>query len=107
MTGANGEQGRPLKAVRGGGIEVPADVEVSDLTIDSREVRPGAAFLACRGRTRHGLDFAAEAVAAGARAVLWGPGLGASAPRFDPPALVVAVPALSAQARFIADRLFG
>ena len=98
---------RPLKALLGGAIEVPEDVEVADLTLDSHAVRRGAAFLACRGRTRHGLDFAGEAVAAGARAVLWEPAPGVVAPQFPPPVLVVAVPGLSAQAGFIADRFFG
>jgi UDP-N-acetylmuramoyl-L-alanyl-D-glutamate--2,6-diaminopimelate ligase len=97
---------RPLKALLGGAIEVPEDVEVADLTLDSHAVRRGAAFLACRGRTRHGLDFAGEAVAAGARAVLWEPAPGVVAPQFPPPVLVVAVPELSAQAGFIADRFF-
>ena len=41
---------RPLKALLGGGFEVPDQFEVADLTLDSRSVRPGAAFLACRGR---------------------------------------------------------
>ena len=49
---------RPLKAVLGGGVDVPETVEVSDLTLDSRSVRAGAAFLACHGRTHHGLEFA-------------------------------------------------
>jgi UDP-N-acetylmuramoyl-L-alanyl-D-glutamate--2,6-diaminopimelate ligase len=98
---------RPLKALLGGGIEVPDDVEVADLTLDSHAVRRGAAFLACRGRTRHGLDFAGEAVAAGARAVLLEPAPGVAAPQFPPTVLVVAVPGLSAQAGFIADRFFG
>ncbi len=71
---------RPLKALLGGGFEVPEQFEISDLTLDSRSVRPGAAFLACRGRTRHGLEFAQRAVAAGARAVLWEPAPGVSAP---------------------------
>jgi UDP-N-acetylmuramoyl-L-alanyl-D-glutamate--2,6-diaminopimelate ligase len=39
--------------------------------------------------------------------VLWEPSPGASAPEFAPPVLVVAVPDLSAQAGFIADRFFG
>ena len=98
---------RPLKALLGGSIEVPDDVEVADLTLDSRQVRKGAAFLACRGRNRHGLEFARAAVDAGARAVLWEPGPGVSAPQFPASVLVVAVPELSAQAGFIADRFFG
>jgi UDP-N-acetylmuramoyl-L-alanyl-D-glutamate--2,6-diaminopimelate ligase len=97
---------RPLKALLGGNIEVPDDVEVVDLTIDSRQVRKGAAFLACRGRSHHGLDFARAAVDAGARAVLWEPAPGVNAPQFPPPVLVVAVPELSAQAGYIADRFF-
>ncbi|HLQ11752.1 MAG TPA: UDP-N-acetylmuramoyl-L-alanyl-D-glutamate--2,6-diaminopimelate ligase [Steroidobacteraceae bacterium] len=107
MSAAAAAEWRPLKALLGGGIEVPADIEVSDLTLDSREVRAGAAFLACRGRTHHGVEFAADAVAAGARAILWEPAPGTGAPHFDPPVLVVAVPDLSAQAGFIADRFFG
>ena len=98
---------RPLRALLGGSIDVPDNVEIGDLTLDSRAVRRGAAFLACRGRTRHGLEFAPAAVAAGARAVLWEPAPGVTAPRFDDSVLVVAVPGLSAQAGFIADRFFG
>ena len=104
---AGGETWRPLKALLGGGFEVPDQFEVADLTLDSRSVRPGAAFLACRGPTRHGLEFAPAAVAAGARAVLWEPAPGVSAPEFAAPVLVVAVPGLSAQAGYIADRFFG
>jgi UDP-N-acetylmuramoyl-L-alanyl-D-glutamate--2,6-diaminopimelate ligase len=51
---------------------VPAnDAQVADLAIDSREVRPGGLFLALKGRRSHGLEFAAEAAARGACAVLW------------------------------------
>jgi UDP-N-acetylmuramoyl-L-alanyl-D-glutamate--2,6-diaminopimelate ligase len=49
----------------------PEDVLVTDLTLDSREVRAGGLFLACRGRERHGLEFAPEALSRGARAVLY------------------------------------
>ncbi len=98
---------RPLKALLGGGFEVPDTFEVADLTLDNRKVRPGAAFLACRGRAHHGLEFAQAAVAAGATAVLWEPAPGVSAPEFAAPVLVVAVPDLSAQAGYIADRFFG
>ena len=97
---------RPLKALLGGGIEVPAQFEISDLTMDSRHVMPGAAFLACRGQRVHGVQHAAEAVAAGARAVLWEPANGVAAPQLPPEVLVVAVPGLSTQAGFIADRFF-
>ena len=44
---------------------------VRRLTLDSRTVRPGDAFLACSGETRDGRDFIADAVGRGASAVLW------------------------------------
>jgi UDP-N-acetylmuramoyl-L-alanyl-D-glutamate--2,6-diaminopimelate ligase len=108
--GAGGAAGagpwRPLKALLGGGIEVPAQVEIADLTMDSRQVTPGAAFLACRGQSAHGLQYAREAVAKGARAVLFEPEAGVAAPQLPPEVLVVAVPDLRTQAGFIADRFF-
>ena len=97
---------RPLKALLGGGIDVPAQFEISDLTMDSRQVTPGAAFLACRGQRVHGVQYAREAAAAGARAILWEPVAGVAAPQLPPEVLVVAVPELKAQAGVIADRYF-
>lgn len=56
-----------------------ADVDVPDLMItgladDSRQVREGALFLAAAGIQRHGLEFARQALAAGAAAVAYEPG---------------------------------
>jgi UDP-N-acetylmuramoyl-L-alanyl-D-glutamate--2,6-diaminopimelate ligase len=97
---------RPLKALLGGLADVPERLEVSDITQDSRRVTPGAAFLACKGRTHHGLAFAEDAAAAGARAILWEPAAGVTPPPLDAAILVRAVPNLSAQLGFIADRFF-
>jgi UDP-N-acetylmuramoyl-L-alanyl-D-glutamate--2,6-diaminopimelate ligase len=97
---------RPLKAVLGGLADVPADFEVSDLAVDSREIVPGAAFLACQGHRQHGVQHAAAAVARGARAILWEPAPGIAAPLVDASVLVRAVPALRAQLGLIADRFF-
>ncbi|MCL6599052.1 MAG: UDP-N-acetylmuramoyl-L-alanyl-D-glutamate--2,6-diaminopimelate ligase, partial [Alicyclobacillus macrosporangiidus] len=36
----------------------PADVEITSLTADSRSVEPGALFIAIRGYTVDGHDFA-------------------------------------------------
>jgi UDP-N-acetylmuramoyl-L-alanyl-D-glutamate--2,6-diaminopimelate ligase len=108
MMGTTGNNSwRPLRALLGGSIEVPSGVEVADLAIDSRQVRPGAAFLACRGAHHHGLEFARAAVEAGARAVLWEPAPNISAPELPASVLAVPVPELSAQAGYIADRFFG
>lgn len=50
--------------------EVPADLEISGVTLDSRGVRPGDLYAALPGATTHGARFAQDAVAAGAAAVL-------------------------------------
>ena len=88
---------------------VPAEVLVSDVTLDSRAVLPGALFLACRGRTHHGLEFAADAAARGARAVLYerDGDTGEAAPQLPAGTFIAAVPRLSERAGIIADRFFG
>jgi len=86
---------------------VPAnDAQVADLAIDSREVRPGGLFLALKGRRSHGLEFAAEAVARGACAVLWEPAPGIAAPGFSEPVFAAPVSGLSKLVGRIADRFF-
>ena len=99
---------RPLSELAAGLVPVPAAVMVSDVTLDSRAATPGALFLGLRGRTHHGLEFAAEAVARGARAVLYEPGPQVrAAPALGADVFVAAVPALSERAGLIADRFFG
>jgi UDP-N-acetylmuramoyl-L-alanyl-D-glutamate--2,6-diaminopimelate ligase len=97
---------RPLKALLGGMAEVPDTLEVSDLTLDSRHVSAGSAFLALHGHTRHGVEFAAEAARRGARVVLWEPAAGIKAPELPAGVLAIAVPPLSEQVGYIADRFF-
>ncbi|ASS75871.1 UDP-N-acetylmuramoyl-L-alanyl-D-glutamate--2,6-diaminopimelate ligase [Tumebacillus algifaecis] len=46
------------------------DVEITHMTADSRQVRPGSLFIALRGYTVDGHDFVTGAVAAGATAVV-------------------------------------
>jgi UDP-N-acetylmuramoyl-L-alanyl-D-glutamate--2,6-diaminopimelate ligase len=99
---------RSLAELLAGWVEAPPDLQVSDVTLDSRAAGPGALFLACRGRTHHGLEFAPEAVARGARAVLYEPqGAPANSPPLGEETFVAAVPDLSARAGLIADRFFG
>src|SRR5277367_5783470 len=62
---------RALRHLLSGIADAPDDVMVTDVTLDSREVRPGALFLACRGHRQHGIEFAAQASERGARAVLY------------------------------------
>lgn len=59
--------------------DLPVDPEITAVTSDSRKAGPGVLFAALPGVARDGADFAPQAVAAGAAAVLCGrdlPGLG-------------------------------
>jgi UDP-N-acetylmuramoyl-L-alanyl-D-glutamate--2,6-diaminopimelate ligase len=99
---------RDLAGLLAGIAEVPAGIEVSDVSLDSRAVTRGGLFLACAGRRTHGLVGAAAAIDAGARAVLWEPAPGQSPPPgLESRAFVAAVPALSREAGRIAARFFG
>ena len=110
---------RSLAELTAGLASIPADVRVSDVTLDSREASPGALFLACRGLTHHGLEFAPQAVARGARAVLFEtdedgaappvPDLGAissGSSASGPEVFVAPLPRLSRSVGTIADRFF-
>ena len=58
------------------------------VTMDSRQVKSGSLFLATNGIKRHGLEFAQQAFANGAVAILFEPAKGVVAP-FAPPGKVV------------------
>jgi len=99
---------RRLADVTAGLIDVPAEITVTDVTLDSRTASPGAVFLACRGGAQHGLKFAQAAVAHGARAVLY-EAAGADQrllANLSQEIFVRAVPHLSRHASSIADRFF-
>ena len=96
-----------LGELTAGIVAGPADVRVNDLTLDSRAVTPGSLFLACRGRTHHGLSFVPEALARGARAVLYEREGAAGAPPAAAGTFITAVPALTERVGQIADRFFG
>jgi UDP-N-acetylmuramoyl-L-alanyl-D-glutamate--2,6-diaminopimelate ligase len=106
---------RKLADLTAGLVTVPAEIVVRDVTLDSRAASPGSLFLACRGRTSHGLQFAQQAVALGARAVLYedtaGPGHAQPdvqlASRLGLGIFVAGVPHLSQHVGTIADRFFG
>jgi UDP-N-acetylmuramoyl-L-alanyl-D-glutamate--2,6-diaminopimelate ligase len=89
-------------------VQAPVrDLRVTDVTLDSRAVTPGALFLACRGRARHGLEFLDAAIAQGATAVLWESGPTVAAPRIPAGVTAFAVNELSRHVGVIADRFFG
>lgn len=86
------------------------DIMISGLALDSRKVKPGDLFLATAGTTAHGLEFARQAVALGAVAVIWQPVEGKTALAEIAallPVPVIAVPDLGQIAGRIADRFYG
>ncbi|MFK8030271.1 MAG: UDP-N-acetylmuramoyl-L-alanyl-D-glutamate--2,6-diaminopimelate ligase [Gammaproteobacteria bacterium] len=76
------------------------------VTMDSRLVKPGSLFLATNGIKRHGLEFAQQAFANGAVAILFEPAKGVVAPFAPPGKIVLAVNHLSAHIGVIAARFF-
>jgi UDP-N-acetylmuramoyl-L-alanyl-D-glutamate--2,6-diaminopimelate ligase len=59
-----------LDEVIGGTPAAAREIEISSLAYDTRQVSPGALFFCVRGFTRDGHDFAADAVARGAVALV-------------------------------------
>jgi UDP-N-acetylmuramoyl-L-alanyl-D-glutamate--2,6-diaminopimelate ligase len=86
------------------GIAAAPAVPLAGIASDSRAVGPGFAFFACRGASRHGVDFAGDAVAAGAAAVVWDSATAAEPPRVSVPA--VPVPGLERWLGELANRWF-
>ena len=82
------------------------DTHIGGLTLDSRAVKPNDLFLACAGLSRHGLDYAEEAVRRGAAAVLFDPAQWRSQlPDLSVP--LVPIPDLAGQASALADQFYG
>ncbi|HYP45741.1 MAG TPA: UDP-N-acetylmuramoyl-L-alanyl-D-glutamate--2,6-diaminopimelate ligase [Propionibacteriaceae bacterium] len=68
------------------------DVQVTGVTLDSRLVQPGDLYVALAGRSHHGAQFAGQAVATGAVAVLTDPAGQRLAENLGRPVLVVGDP---------------
>ena len=52
-----------------GFAEAPA-IEISNISSDSRALKPGDLFLACGGESSHGLDYIPDAITAGVAALV-------------------------------------
>ena len=83
---------------------VPRDLEITGLVMDSRAVEPGDAFVAIAGFGAHGLLFAEQAKASGARAILFEPPAPENAPA---PADAIPVPGLRARLGELGDHFHG
>jgi UDP-N-acetylmuramoyl-L-alanyl-D-glutamate--2,6-diaminopimelate ligase len=84
----------------------PGAVCVSGISLDSRTVQGGEAFLALRGEQHDGAAFAGEALRRGARIVLFEQGQGAGA-GLEGSERSVGVSSLAARAGDIAARFYG
>jgi len=80
------------------------DLALSGLVMDSREVRPGHAFVAIAGFGSHGLAHARQALQAGAAVVLYEPPATAEYP---PPEGAIAVAGLRSRLGAMADLFHG
>ena len=81
-----------------------ADLAIAGLVQDSREIRPGDAFVAIAGFGAHGLNFVDAAREAGAAAILFEPPAPAELP---PPADAIPVTGLRARMGAMADTFHG
>lgn len=97
--------GMSLDALFDGIAAAPALV-VSDVVSDSRRAGPGALFLATAGARHHGLEFAADVVAAGAAAVAFDSSTAAAVPA-EIGVPLIPVERLAERVGRIADRFFG
>lgn len=88
---------KPLLPVKVAGDD---SMEITGLTADSRQVKPGYLFVCLTGYTVDGHTFAAQAVSNGAVAVL-------AEQDLDVPATIVRVPDTRRAMAMLADRFFG
>jgi len=89
------------------GIAPAPKLPVAGLTLDSRAVAAGDAFVAIRGARGHGLEHADEAAERGARVVLWDPDEGREPGSAAAAIPCVAVTSLRDRLGGIADRFYG
>jgi UDP-N-acetylmuramoyl-L-alanyl-D-glutamate--2,6-diaminopimelate ligase len=86
------------------GIAGAPDIGIGGIASDTRQLGAGYLFLACAGMRSHGLDYAGEAVAAGAAAIAYDATTAPSVPDVDVP--LVPVEHLRARLGDIANRFF-
>ena len=91
-----------LKQLLQGMVEAPA-IPLSGISSDSRNLEEGNLFVACQGKTSHGLDFLDQAVAAKVAAVVCDAATG-EAPLTDIP--IIQVAGLAGHLGTIANRFF-
>src|SRR5436189_4489523 len=77
--------------------DAPADVEVTCLALDNRRVAPGTLFFCVPGFTRDGHEFAPDAIARGAAALVVERPLGLGIPELRVASVREAMPPIAAR----------
>jgi len=95
-----------IPAVGGTDPDAWAGTEVTGVSLDSRQVRPGDLYAALPGMSTHGARFIAQAVAAGAAAVVTDPE-GAALVAAPSPVPVVVVPDPRGEVARVAAEVYG
>lgn len=98
-------QSNPTVAELLRGLADAADIPVSGIASDSRQLESGYLFLACAGISSHGLDYLREAKDTGVVAVAWDSST--STPPDDIGIPLIAVENLAAHLGEIANRFYG
>lgn len=96
-----------LAELLAGLAQVNGELDISGIALDSRSVKPGYAFLAVDGSTRHGMTHVSQALENGAVAVLYDPaGSGRRLAEGVTETLVVEMPALTSKLGMLAARFY-
>ncbi len=86
------------------GLAEAPDIAISGIASDTRDIRDGYLFLACRGDRSHGLDYAAQAIEAGAAAIAYDASTARNVPDVGAP--LIPVDALRSRLGEIANRFY-
>ena len=88
-----------------GMAEAPA-IPLTGISSDSRNLEEGNVFIACQGRTSHGLEFLAQAVEKKVAAVVWDSSTGQAPSAGLPMIPMIPLAGLAGHVGTIADRFF-
>nr|WP_305909272.1 Mur ligase family protein [Methylomarinum sp. Ch1-1]MDP4522173.1 Mur ligase family protein [Methylomarinum sp. Ch1-1] len=96
-----------LTELLAGLADVAAKVEIAGLALDSRQVKPGFAFIALAGSAQHGIAHVEQALDHGAIAVIYDPAAGGQAQANKTgSAVMVAIPDLTQRLGLIGARFY-
>jgi UDP-N-acetylmuramoyl-L-alanyl-D-glutamate--2,6-diaminopimelate ligase len=96
-----------LNTLLHGLADAPA-IAINGIATDSRLLQPGFVFLACAGGESHGIDYAGQAIASGAAAVVYDSSTAdaATVSGIESPVPVIAIAGLQQHIGLIANRWF-